>query len=137
MNVQDLPTVNAVLNTLCALLLAAGFIQIRRRKVQAHRRLMLSALGASALFLSSYLIYHARVGSVPYPHFDWTRPLYFSVLVPHAILAAAMVPLVPLLVRHALRERFDAHRRLARWIWPVWMFVSVSGVGVYLMLYRL
>ena len=137
MNAHDLPTINAILNSISGILLALGFIQIKRQRIQAHKRLMLSALTASVLFLTSYLIYHARVGSVPYPHFDWTRPLYFAVLIPHVILAAAMVPFILLMVRHALRERFDAHRRLARWVWPVWMFVSVSGVVVYTMLYRL
>ena len=137
MNAHDLPTINAILNSISGILLALGFIQIKRQRIQAHKRLMLSALTASVLFLTSYLIYHARVGSVPYPHFDWTRPLYFVVLIPHVILAAAMVPFILLMVRHALRGRFDAHRRLARWVWPVWMFVSVSGVVVYTMLYRL
>ena len=98
---------------------------------------MLAALVSSGLFLSSYLVYHFQVGSVPYPHHDWTRPLYFAVLIPHVILAALLVPLVVVLVWRALKGEFARHRRLARWVWPVWIFVSLSGVVVYLMLYRL
>ena len=98
---------------------------------------MLAALAVSALFLLSYLIYHGMVGSVPYPHRDWTRILYFAVLIPHAILAALNVPLVLATLWRAWRGDYSGHRRLARWAWPVWMFVSVSGVAVYLMLYQL
>ncbi|MDH3939232.1 MAG: DUF420 domain-containing protein, partial [candidate division Zixibacteria bacterium] len=88
-------------------------------------------------FLTCYLIYHAEVGSVPYPHHDWTRPLYFAILVPHVILAALMVPFILITVWLAWREKFIRHRRLARLVWPVWLFVSISGVVIYLMLYRL
>ena len=98
---------------------------------------MLAALLVSALFLLSYLTYHSIVGSVPYPHRDWTRILYFGVLIPHAILAAPNAPLVLAALWYAHRGDFPRHRRLARWAWPVWMFVSVSGVAVYLMLYQL
>ena len=127
--------VNAVLNTTSAVFLLAGFLQIKKGHQATHKKLMLTALVSSALFLTSYLIYHYEVGSVPYPHQDWTRPVYFAILVPHVILAAVMVPFILLMVWWALRDAFDKHRRLARWVWPVWMFVSVSGVVVYLMLY--
>jgi len=137
MNPADLPTLNAALNTLCTALLLLGYRRIRRKDRQGHRRYMLAALGCSALFLCSYLFYHYLVGSVPYPRYDWTRPLYFAVLIPHVLLAAGMVPFVVLLVWRAWREDFTRHRRLARWVWPVWIFVSVSGVVVYLMLYQL
>ena len=136
-SISDLPTLNACLNTLCTLLLVRGFLQIRRGARQAHQKSMLAALVCSALFLCSYLVYHIQVGSVPYPHHDWTRPLYFAVLIPHVILAALMAPFVALVVWRAYNQDFARHRRLARWVWPVWMFVSVSGVVVYLMLYQL
>ena len=137
MSITDLPTLNACLNTLCTLLLVRGFLQIRRGARQAHQKSMLAALVCSALFLCSYLVYHVQVGSVPYPHHDWTRPLYFAVLIPHVILAALMAPFVALVVWRAYKRDFARHRRLARWVWPTWMFVSVSGVVVYLMLYQL
>ena len=135
--ISDLPALNAGLNTLSAALLLRGYLQIRRGEREAHRKTMLAALVSSGLFLSSYLVYHFQVGSVPYPHYDWTRPLYFAVLIPHVILAALLVPLVVVLVWRALKGEFARHRRLARWVWPVWIFVSLSGVVVYLMLYRL
>ena len=133
----DLPTLNAVLNTISAGFLLLGYIQIKKRRIDAHRKFMLSALIASVLFLTSYLIYHATVGSVPYPHHDWTRPVYFAILIPHVILAVVNLPFILILVWHAWRENFVRHRRLARWVWPSWLFVSLSGVAVYLMLYRL
>ena len=137
MSSSDLPTLNACLNTLCTLLLVRGFLQIRRGARQAHQKSMLAALVCSALFLCSYLVYHVQVGSVPYPHHDWTRLLYFVVLIPHVALAALMAPFVALVVWLAYKRDFARHRRLARWVWPTWIFVSVSGVVVYLMLYRL
>jgi uncharacterized membrane protein YozB (DUF420 family) len=96
---------------------------------------MLSALVSSALFLASYLIYHAQVGSVPYPHHDWSRPIYFTILIPHVILAAVMTPFIIAAVVFALRGQFERHKRIVRWLWPVWIFVSISGVVVYVMLY--
>ncbi|MBM3279787.1 MAG: DUF420 domain-containing protein [Candidatus Handelsmanbacteria bacterium] len=137
MNPADLPALNAALNTVCAALLLLGYRRIKRKDRLGHRRYMQAALGCSALFLCSYLFYHYLVGSVPYPRHDWTRPLYFAVLIPHVLLAAGMVPFVILLVWRAWRQDFARHRRLARWVWPVWIFVSVSGVVVYLMLYQL
>lgn len=137
MNVTDLPTLNAVLNAVSTVFLSLGYFQIRRGNQSRHQKLMISALITSALFLTSYLIYHYQVGSVPYPHHNWTRPVYFAILIPHVILAAVMTPFIIGLVWLALTKRFDRHRRLARWVWPVWMFVSVSGVVVYLMLYVL
>jgi uncharacterized membrane protein YozB (DUF420 family) len=137
MDPGDLPTLNACLNGLSALCLCLGYARIRRRDRSGHRRFMLAALAASALFLASYLAYHSLVGSVPYPRHDWTRPLYFSILVPHIVLAALMVPFVFAVVWRAWRGEFDRHGRLARRVWPVWILVSASGVAVYLMLYRL
>lgn len=136
MTIADLPTLNAILNSLSALLLLRGYLAIRRRRIARHRAFMIAALGTSAAFLVSYVIYHANAGSVSYPLFDWTRTVYFAILIPHVILAAVMGPFVIVLVWRALRGDFEKHRRLARWVWPVWMWVSVSGVAVYLMLYQ-
>lgn len=135
MSLNDLPTVNALLNLLSATLLLGGFIYIKRGQRDTHKKFMLAALACSGLFLSSYLIYHFNVGSVPYPYHDWTRPLYFAILIPHVILAVLMTPFIFVLVRRAFREDFGKHRKLARIIWPVWMFVSVTGVVIYAMLY--
>lgn len=137
MDATLLPTLNAFLNSLSALFLILGYLKIKRGDPIRHQRFMLAALVSSALFLTSYLIYHYLAGSVPYPHHDWTRTLYFIILLPHILLATIMVPFVLALVWHAWHSRFDRHRRLARWVWPVWIFVSASGVAVYLMLYHL
>ncbi len=137
MTVRDLPALNALLNATSAVFLILGYVKIKRgRQKDKHKRFMLAALVASLLFLTSYLIYHSQVGSVPYPYHDWTRPLYFLILIPHVILAALMVPFIVLAVWHALHARFNKHKRIVRFLWPVWMFVSFSGIFVYLMLYR-
>ena len=137
MTAADLPDLNAGLNALSALLLGLGFYLIRRRRRRMHMQAMLAAVFTSAVFLCSYLYYHWVVGSVPYPHQDWTRWLYFAVLIPHAVLATVMVPFIFLSLWHAYRKQFQRHARITRWIWPVWMYVSVSGVAVYAMLYRM
>jgi uncharacterized membrane protein YozB (DUF420 family) len=137
MDIRDLPTLNATLNAISSIFLILGYIAIRRQNITTHKHRMIAAVIASALFLVFYLVYHAHVGSTPYPHYDWTRPLYFAVLIPHVILAAIMVPFILMLLWYAFRQRFDRHRRLARWVWPVWIFVSFSGVIVYVMLYRM
>ncbi len=133
---SDLPHWNAFLNGTSAVLLMAGFIFIRRKNVRMHRRLMLAGLAASVLFLVSYLVYHAQVGSVRFRGQGWIRPLYFAVLLSHTLLAAAVVPLALITVWQALAGRFERHRRIARWTLPVWVYVSVTGVAVYLMLYH-
>ena len=137
MAVNDLPALNAIFNTIGAVFLLIGYLQIRRGNIRQHRRMMLFALVFSALFLSSYLFYHFKVGSVPYPHHDWTRAVYFAILIPHIVLAAVNAPFVLAVVWLALRGRYQPHRRLARWVWPVWMFVCVSGVIIYVMLYQI
>ncbi len=137
MDLSFLSTVNAILNAISALWLLLGYVNIKRGREATHKRFMLAALATSALFLTSYLVYHYAVGSVPYPHHDWTRPVYFAILIPHVLLAALMTPFIVVAVRHAFRGRFQKHRRIVRWLWPVWMFVSVSGIAVYLMLYHL
>lgn len=136
MNATELPHLNVALNALSAVLLTLGFIQIKRGHPNSHKKYMLAALVSSALFLIFYLIYHYNAGSVPYPRHDWTRPLYFAILIPHIILAALMVPFIVAAVLFALRSQFERHKRITRWLWPVWMFVSLSGIAVYLMLYQ-
>ena len=131
-----LPTVNASLNGLAALLLAAGFVMIRRGRIGAHRALMTAAFTTSALFLVSYVVYHAGAGSRPFEGQGAIRLVYFAVLVSHVILAAAILPLAIVTLTRALRGRFDRHAAIARWTLPIWLYVSVTGVVVYLMLYH-
>ena len=133
--VSILPAVNAALNSASALLLIAGYLFIRRKKITAHKFCMLSALTTSALFLISYLAYHYQVGSVPFQGRGWIRGVYFTVLISHTILAAAVVPLVLVTVARALKGRFERHKRVARWTLPIWLYVSITGVVVYWMLY--
>ena len=137
MNDSVLPHVNAALNFLSFLLLVAAFYKIRRGDVQTHRRLMLSALAVSVLFLVCYVTYHAQYGSVRFTGQGAVRAVYFFILITHIILAAAIVPLVAVTVVRALRGDFARHRRIARWTYPLWLYVSVTGVVVYLMLYHL
>lgn len=136
-SLSDLPAINATLNGLSAFLLSLGFCFIRRKAVTAHKACMLSAFVTSTLFLVSYLLYHAQVGSVPFRGQGWIRPVYFTILISHSVLAAATVPLVLVTLSRALRGRFDRHARIARWTLPVWLYVSVTGVIVYWMLYHL
>ena len=136
-SVVQLPTLNAALNSLSAVFLFAGYLFIRAKNREAHRRCMLAAFACSILFLISYLVYHFQVGSVGFKGQGWIRPVYFTILITHTILAIAVVPLALITLVRALRERFDAHRRIARWTLPIWLYVSVTGVVVYLMLYGL
>lgn len=137
MTVADLPALNATLNGLSAALLSLGYRNIRRNNVGAHRACMVAAFAVSTLFLISYLTYHAQVGSKPFPGQGWIRPVYYAVLVTHVTLAAAILPMAMVTIYRAWRGRFEAHRRLARWTLPVWLYVSITGVVIYLMLYRL
>ncbi len=137
MDVRDLPALNALLNTSSAVLLVAGYRLIRQGRREAHRKAMTAALTVSALFLTSYLVYHAQVGSVRFQKTGWIRPVYFSILISHTILAACVAPMALITVWRAWKGRFDRHRRLARITLPLWLYVSVTGVLVYLMLYRL
>jgi uncharacterized membrane protein YozB (DUF420 family) len=134
---SDLPTLNASLNGLSAVLLVVGYVLIRRGRRSAHRIAMLGAFSASTLFLVSYLVYHFQVGSVPYQGTGPIRTVYFTVLLTHTVLAAAVPFLAVITLVRALRERFDRHRAIARWTLPIWLYVSVTGVVIYLMLYRL
>lgn len=137
MSITDLPALNAGLNTLATLFLLAGFVFIKRRQIAAHRLSMVGALLASAAFLTCYVIYHYHAGSKPFTGTGAVRVIYFAILISHVVLATAIVPLVLVTVSRALTARFDAHRRIARITWPLWMYVSVTGVVVYLMLYQL
>ena len=137
MSVTDLPALNASLNGLSFLLLVTGYVFIRRGERQNHRRCMIAALIVSGLFLTSYVIYHAQVGSVPFRGTGWIRTVYFAVLIPHVILAAAIVPPVIITASRGLSAKYDKHRRIARWTLPLWLYVSVTGVIVYLMLYQM
>jgi uncharacterized membrane protein YozB (DUF420 family) len=136
-SLSDLPTLNAILNGSSAVLLAFGFAMIRAGRREAHRRFMLAALTTSTLFLVSYLVYHFQVGSVRFGGAGAIRNLYLTVLATHTVLAIAIVPLVLVTLRLALRGRFPVHRRLARVTLPLWTYVSVTGVVIYWMLYRL
>jgi putative membrane protein len=134
--VSDLPTVNALLNGTAAVLLATGWTCIRRGRIDAHRRCMLAAFTASCLFLVSYVVYHAQAGSRPFTGQGLARSVYFAILVTHVLLAAAILPLALVTLRRALGGDYVRHRRIARWTFPVWMYVSVTGVVIYLMLYH-
>lgn len=135
-DIHDLPVLNAVLNTTAAVLLLIGYSLIRRRKTHAHKKVMLSAFAVSCLFLVSYVIYHLNVGSVRFDKPGWVRTVYLWILATHTILAAAVPVLAILTLRFALTGRFHKHRALARWTFPIWLYVSVTGVVVYLLLYQ-
>jgi len=137
MNVSDLPALNASLNGVATVFLAAGYVLIRRRRIAAHRVSMMAAVAASALFLISYVIYHANAGSKPFTGTGPIRAIYFVILLTHIVLAAAIVPMVLVTLSRALQKRFDRHAAIARWTLPIWLYVSVTGVVIYLMLYRM
>ena len=137
MEIADLPTLNASLNALASVCLVAGYVMIRSGRRDAHRRCMLLALATSALFLISYVVYHANAGSVPFSRTGVLRIVYFAVLIPHVILAAAILPLALITTARGLRSDYTRHVRIARWTLPLWLYVSVTGVVVYLMLYHL
>lgn len=137
MSVTDLPTVNASLNAVAAVLLVVGWMLIRRGRVRAHRAVMLGAVACSVLFFASYLTYHAQVGSVRFQGTGAIRTVYFTVLLTHTVLAALVPFLAAVTLVRALRARFARHKAIARWTLPVWLYVSVTGVVVYVMLYHL
>ena len=143
MQLQDLPLINAILNSCSALLLLAGYVAIKRNQKERHKRCMVSALITSTLFLTCYVIYHVgmqRVYGSAHTRFvdpAWFRPWYLALLASHLLLAIAIVPMVLMTVYHAIRGNFEKHRKIARWTWPCWMYVSVTGVVIYLLLYRI
>jgi uncharacterized membrane protein YozB (DUF420 family) len=135
---HDLPALNASLNGLSAVFLTLGYRSIRRGKLRAHRAFMSAAFGTSTLFLASYLTYHLTVKAVTrFQNPAWFRPFYLALLASHTLLAAAIVPLILITLTLAVRQRFEAHKRIARWTWPLWMYVSVTGVLIYLLLYQI
>ena len=134
--ISYLPHLNAFLNGASAVLLVAGYRFIRQKKWRTHRGFMLSATLVSGVFLISYVVYHAQRGSVHFQKQGWVRPVYFSILISHTILAAAVVPLVVVTLGNALAGKVQRHRRIARWTFPVWLYVSVTGVIIYFMLYH-
>ena len=138
MTVHDLPAVNATLNGLSAVLLTAGFIAIKTGRKIAHRNCMIAAFCTSAIFLGCYLTYHITVKTVT--HFvdpAWFKPYYITLLISHTILAAAIVPMILITLHRARKQQFEAHKKIARWTWPLWMYVSVTGVVIYLLLYQI
>ncbi len=137
MTVHDLPAVNATLNGMSAILLGAGFVCIKRKKVAAHRACMIAAFSTSVIFLICYLTYHYFAGITRFQDPAWFRPWYLTLLTSHTILAIVIVPLILMTLYRALKERFDLHKNIARWTWPLWMYVSVTGVAVYLILYQI
>ncbi len=136
MTIQDLPAVNATLNAISGVLLLVGYVLIRTRRVEQHRLCMLAAFGTSSLFLACYLVYHAQVGSVPFTRQGVVRPLYFTILITHVTLAATVPPLAIVTLSRGLKKRFTKHRAIARWTLPIWLYVSVTGVLVYVLLYQ-
>jgi uncharacterized membrane protein YozB (DUF420 family) len=137
MTITDLPALNATLNGVAGGFLAAGYYFMRQRRIAAHRACMVSAFIASTLFLISYLVYHANVGSRPFAGQGPIRTIYFTILITHVLLAAAIVPMALVTLGRGLKLDVVRHRRIAKWTWPLWMYVSVTGVVIYLMLYRI
>jgi putative membrane protein len=137
LTLSDLPTLNATLNGISFAILLMGYYFVRQGKIIAHKTCMLSALAASILFLTSYLVYHYNVGSVRFTKEGWIRPVYFTILISHTVLAVAVVPLAVVTLYRAWKERFTRHVKIARWALPIWLYVSVTGVIIYLMLYRI
>ena len=136
MTVHDLPAVNATLNGISGILLAIGYILIRTRRIELHRKVMISAFITSSLFLVCYVVYHAQVGSVRFTRQGFVRPLYYTILITHVTLAVSVVPLAIITLTRGLKGRFVQHKRIARWTFPIWMYVSVTGVLVYVLLYQ-
>ncbi len=134
---STLPAVNASLNGMSAVFLLAGYRYIRQRNQAAHERYMKAAVVTSALFLICYIIYHLKAGRTVFTNPPWFRPIYLTLLLTHTVLAVTIVPLIIITFTRALRQRFDAHRKIARLTWPLWMYVSVTGVIIYLLLYRI
>lgn len=132
-----LPSINAFLNATAAVLLVWGYLLIRRKRIQTHRKVMTAAFVTSCLFLVCYVVYHAQVGSKHFPHTGALRTVYLSILGTHTVLAATVPVLAIITLRRGLAKRFDKHRRIAKWTLPIWLYVSVTGVIVYLMLYHL
>jgi uncharacterized membrane protein YozB (DUF420 family) len=136
LTVHDLPAVNASLNAISGILLLIAYALIRARKIELHRKVMIAAFTASSLFLVSYVVYHAQVGSVRFTREGIVRPIYFTILITHVTLAAAVLPMAIVTLSRGLKARYPQHRRIARWTFPIWLYVSVTGVLVYVLLYQ-
>jgi len=136
MTVHSLPAINASLNALSGVLLVIGYALMRARRIDLHRRVMLAAFITSSLFLVCYLVYHAQVGSVRFTREGFVRPLYFTILISHVTLAAAVLPLAIVTLTRGLKGRYPRHRAIARWTFPIWLYVSITGVLVYVLLYQ-
>ena len=137
LEISDLPVLNATLNGISAAFLLCGYALIRRGRIELHKRCMLGALSASTLFLVSYVVYHANVGSRPFPGVGGIRLVYFGILITHVALAAVILPLALVTATRGLRAQYGRHVRVARWTFPLWLYVSVTGVVIYLMLYQM
>ena len=137
LEISNLPTVNAILNSTSAVLLIIGYVFIRNQKIDQHKKFMFAAFGVSVLFLISYCIYHANAGSTKFLHEGWIRPIYFLILISHIILAFIIIPLALVTLYFAWREKFDKHQKIAKITFPIWLYVSVTGVLIYLMLYHM
>src|SRR6478672_6412847 len=136
LNIHSLPAVNATLNAISGVLLIVAYLLIRARRIEPHRRVMIAAFTTSSLFLICYLVYHAQVGSVRFTRQGFVRPLYYTILITHVTLAATVVPLALVTLSRGLKAKYPQHRRIARWTFPVWLYVSVTGVLVYVLLYQ-
>jgi uncharacterized membrane protein YozB (DUF420 family) len=133
----DLPKINAGLNALSAVLLTIGFICIKRGRKTAHRNCMIGALTCSVIFLACYIYYHFHAGRTVFKDPAWFRPIYLTLLLTHTLLAVAILPMIVITVVRAAKQRFEAHKKIARWTWPIWMYVSVTGVLIYFLLYQI
>ncbi len=137
MSIDDFPAINASLNLLATVLLTFGYVQIKRKRVEAHRACMIGAFVTSTVFLVFYLIYHYKAGPTSFDKTHWFRPYYLLLLFTHVVLAAAIVPMILMTLYRAFKGQEEKHRRIARWTWPLWMYVSVTGVVIYLLLYHI
>jgi uncharacterized membrane protein YozB (DUF420 family) len=137
MSFSDLPKINASLNALSAVLLTAGYIFIKRKNKTAHRNCMIGAVTCSVIFLGCYLYYHFHAGRTIFKDPAWFRPIYLTLLLTHTLLAVTIIPMIIITVRRAAKARFDLHKKIARWTWPIWMYVSVTGVLIYFLLYQI
>ena len=137
MTISDLPALNAFLNGTSTIFLSLGYYFIRAKRITAHRNCMIAALTASTLFLVSYITYHAFAGRTVFKDPAWFRPIYLTILLTHTVLAVVIVPMVVVTLRRAMSQSFERHKRIARWTWPIWMYVSVTGVVIYVLLYQI
>jgi putative membrane protein len=135
MTLSDLPLINACLNSLSTVFLTLGYIFIRQKKIQAHRNCMITAFCTSTIFLIFYLVYHYYAGRTTFKDPQWFRPIYLGILLTHTVLAVAIVPLILMTFHRAIKARYELHKKIARWTWPLWMYVSVTGVLIYYLLY--